>query len=101
MTEQFKNQVAVISGASRGIGREVALALAQAGANVVANARRPEVLQQLVRDAAGFSGQIVPVVGDATNENDVARLHQETIQKFGRCDILVNNVGVGKYGAVK
>ena len=101
MSEQFKGQVAVISGASRGIGREITLALTQAGAIVVAIARRLEVLEQLVKDASGSPGQVVPCVGDATNENDIARLHSETIQKFGRCDILINNVGVGRYGLVK
>ena len=101
MEGKFKDQVAVISGASRGIGREVALALAKEGAIIVANARREAVLGELVKDVEKVGGRILAVPGDATSERDVAALHEATIKEFGQCDILINNVGVGKYGPVK
>jgi len=101
MTGKFENKVAVISGASRGIGREVALALVKEGAIIVANARREEPLIELEKDVTALGGQILIVKGDATKEADVKNLYDEVIKTFGRCDILVNNVGVGKYGPVK
>jgi 3-oxoacyl-[acyl-carrier protein] reductase len=101
MDKKFKGQIAVINGASRGIGREVSLALAKEGAIIVANARREEPLQELVRDVKEYGGKILSVRGDATNEKDVDLLMQTVKKDFGRCDILINNVGVGKYGPVR
>jgi 3-oxoacyl-[acyl-carrier protein] reductase len=101
MDGKFTEKVVVISGASRGIGREVALALAREGAIIVANARRPALLQSLVIDVEKTGGTILAIPGDAADEKDVATLFETTMSQFGRCDILINSVGVGKYGAVK
>ena len=86
MGELLKDKVAVVTGASRGIGEATALTLAQAGADVVVTARTGDELAAL------------PVVADLTREADVERLRQATLERFGRADILVNNAGVGKYG---
>jgi NAD(P)-dependent dehydrogenase (short-subunit alcohol dehydrogenase family) len=101
MAGKFENKVAVITGASRGIGRAIAMALAKEGAIIVANARRKAPLDELVKDVEELNGRIVAVQGDVTNEEDVKTLHNEVIGQFGHCDILINNVGVGKYGPVK
>ena len=101
MSGKFANKVVVISGASRGIGREVALALAKEGAIIVANARREAVLRELEADILNLGGRVLCVPGDVTLEADVEKLYETVKSKLGRCDILVNNVGVGKYGPVK
>lgn len=90
----LQNQTALITGASRGIGRAAALLLAEAGANVVLAARSAEPLQQLAGEIArqGGAAQAVPV--DISREADVARLFAEGERTFGPVDILVNNASV-------
>jgi 3-oxoacyl-[acyl-carrier protein] reductase len=95
---ELDGQVAVITGASSGIGRAVARTLAGEGASVVLAARRAERLQDLADELneAGMTALAVPA--DVGEEGDVDRLHATTVERFGDADILVNNVGVGSYG---
>ena len=98
MGELLKGKVAVVTGASRGIGEATALTLAQAGADVVVTARTGDELVALAERLARMDVAALPVVADLTREADVERLRQVTVERFGRADILVNNAGVGKYG---
>ena len=94
----FDGQVALVTGASSGIGRAVARDLAAGGAAVVLAARRAERLDELTDELTAAGAQTLAVPADVTEEAEVDRLHDAAIDRFGRVDILVNNVGVGSYG---
>lgn len=98
MGELLKGKVAVITGASRGIGEATAVTLAQAGASVVATARSADELAGVVERIHRFGGEALAVEADLTREQDVERLKRAALEQFGRVDILINNAGVGKYG---
>jgi NAD(P)-dependent dehydrogenase (short-subunit alcohol dehydrogenase family) len=100
MTGRLQNKVAVVTGASRGIGRACALALAREGAHIVATARTQADLEELAREIEALGVRALVVTADLSQEQDVDRLAQMTQQTFGRADILVNNAGVGKNGTV-
>src|SRR5260370_21444671 len=90
----LKGKVAIITGGSEGIGRATAQSLGREGASVVVCARRADVLQKAAQDVAEATGaEIVPVTADVRNPQDVERLVQTAIDRFGRLDILVNNAG--------
>jgi 3-oxoacyl-[acyl-carrier protein] reductase len=98
MGEILKGKVAVVTGASRGIGEATAVTLGQAGANVVATARTADELHEVVERIKRFGVEAMAVQADLTREEDVERLKGAALDQFGRVDILVNNAGVGKYG---
>jgi NADP-dependent 3-hydroxy acid dehydrogenase YdfG len=98
MGELLKDKVAVVTGASRGIGEATALTLAQAGADVVVTARNGDELAALAERLARMEVAALPVAADLTREEDVDRLRDAALARFGRVDILINNAGVGKYG---
>ena len=88
-------QVAIITGASRGIGRSIAEAFANEGAKVVVNYRADEVkASELVAEIEEKGGQAVFVKADVSDAEDVKQLVSTTVRNFGRVDILVNNAGV-------
>lgn len=97
MAGRLADKVAVITGASAGIGQATARSLAREGARLVLTARRRERLDDLANEARTLGGDAIIVLGDARDERtsiDVARAAQEA---YGRIDILINNVGVGNY----
>ena len=94
----FEGKVAVITGASRGIGRAIALALARRGADLVLAARDRERLEAVAREVEALGRRALPVAGDLRREEAVEALRQEALKAFGTVDIVVNNAGVGKYG---
>ncbi|GAA6756654.1 SDR family NAD(P)-dependent oxidoreductase [Thermus thalpophilus] len=96
----FEGKVAVITGASRGIGRAIALALAQRGAKVVLAARDRERLEAVRKEVDTLGAQALVVPGDLRREESVEALRQHTLNAFGTVDIVVNNAGVGKYGSI-
>jgi 3-oxoacyl-[acyl-carrier protein] reductase len=97
MTGKLAGKVALISGASSGIGRASALALAQEGANLVLTARRFIRLEELAAAVQRAGGKAVSVVGDASAEETAQRCAAAAMETFGHLDILINNVGVGNY----
>jgi 3-oxoacyl-[acyl-carrier protein] reductase len=90
----LKDKVAIITGASRGIGRAMAAKMAACGAKVVVSARSAEALESLVSEIAAGGGEAVSVPTDIASADDVERLFDTAIEKFGRVDILVNNAGI-------
>lgn len=88
-------QVAVVTGASGGLGVQMAKALANQGANIVLMARRKELLEKHAAAIAEEYGvQTLPIVCDITNTEQIKNAVQETVGKFGRVDILINNAGI-------
>lgn len=97
MTQKLAGKVVLITGASAGIGRASALALAQEGANLVLTARRQERLAELATAVQHLGGKAISVVGDATSEETAQHCITMATETFGTLDILINNVGVGNY----
>ncbi len=94
----LKDKVAVVTGASQGIGRETALALAQAGAKVVVAARNEEKLVALAGAIAAVGGEAIALKMDVADAEQVKAGFKQVIEKFGRLDILVNNAAVTRDG---
>ncbi len=97
MSGRLEGKVALVTGASEGIGRATALALAAEEAAVVVTARSRDKLQQLASEIETDGGRACAAAGDATVVEDVERIKQEALAAFGQVDILVNNVGIAKY----
>lgn len=96
----LKNKVALVTGASKGIGAGIAKALAAAGASVAVNySSSREGADRVVSEITAAGGQAVAVGGSVAHEADVRRIVEETIGAFGQLDILVNNAGVFRFGA--
>ncbi len=94
----LKDKVAVVTGASQGIGRETALALAEAGAKVVVAARNEEKLAALVSEIAASGGEAFALKMDVADAEQVRAGFKQVVEKFGRLDILVNNAAVTRDG---
>jgi 3-oxoacyl-[acyl-carrier protein] reductase len=90
----LKDKVAVVTGASRGIGREIALALSRAGAAIVAADIIADLLKGVVEEIIGGGGRALPVAADVTKFEDCQNLADAAVKEFGRLDILVNNAGI-------
>ena len=94
MDLQLKSRTAIVTGASIGIGRATAKALALEGVRVVAVARRQDLLEQLAQDVRSAGGaDVIPVVQDIMEEDAAKKLAATAIAQLGRVDILVNNAG--------
>jgi NADP-dependent 3-hydroxy acid dehydrogenase YdfG len=94
---KLEGKVAIITGASAGIGRASARALAQNGARLVLTARRQDRLDDLVDFAKAHGSEAISVIGDAREEGTAVAVAEAATKAFGRADILINNVGVGNY----
>ncbi|HXV20008.1 MAG TPA: 3-oxoacyl-[acyl-carrier-protein] reductase [Desulfuromonadales bacterium] len=94
----MKDKVAAITGASRGIGRSIALALAGEGAKIVASARNAAELEKLVAEIREKGGEAIAVAGDVAVTADADRLVDAAVAAYGRLDILVNNAGITRDG---
>lgn len=93
MDLDLKSRTAVVSGASTGIGRAIAKALALEGARVVAIARRKDLLEQLAAELHAGGGVIVPLAQDIMQEDAAKKIAAAAIAQLGQVDILVNNAG--------
>ena len=94
----MSDKVAIVTGASRGIGRSIALALAGQGAKVVASARNAGALDELVEEIKAQGGQAWAVAGDVAVEADANNLVEQAVAVYDRLDILVNNAGITRDG---
>jgi NADP-dependent 3-hydroxy acid dehydrogenase YdfG len=97
MSEPLQAKVALVTGASRGIGRTATLALARQGAHIVATARTQPELDSLVAEVQSLGVRGLAVAADLTSESDVQRLKAATLAAFPHVDIVVNNAGVARY----
>jgi 3-oxoacyl-[acyl-carrier protein] reductase len=93
-----QGKVAVITGASRGIGKNIALELATSGAKVVVTARSLSSLEELVKEISDNGGEAIAVQADVAVADDVKSIFSSAVEAFGRVDILVNNAGITKDG---
>ncbi len=93
MDLELRGKVAIVTGASRGIGKAIALALAAEGCGVAMAARGEETLRAAVAEAARAGARAEAIVADVTSAADIERMAAETESRFGRIDILVNNAG--------
>jgi len=97
MSKKLQGKIAIITGASAGIGQASARALAGEGASLVLTARRKERLEQLKKEIEKGGSKAVIVVGNAREEETAVKTVKAATDAFGRIDILLNNTGVGNY----
>lgn len=97
MTGKLNGKVAIITGASSGIGEAASRVLAAEGANLVITARREEKLSTLVNDFKSKGTKAIYLVGDASKEETALQTVEAAMKEFGRIDILINNTGIGNY----
>jgi NAD(P)-dependent dehydrogenase (short-subunit alcohol dehydrogenase family) len=96
----LKGRVALVTGASSGIGEACALTFAQKGAKVVLAARRAERLEALVDRIAGLRSEALAVTTDVTDETAVQNLFDRAVERFGTVDVVLNNAGIADSTAV-
>ena len=101
MTQPQKARVAIVTGASSGIGEATARSLARAGFDVIAAARRIGRMELLAKDLADQGGKIFPMSVDLACEKETHRLVEDTLAKWGRVDLLVNNAGYSPASATE
>lgn len=97
--QRIAGKTYVITGASSGFGRGLALRLAGLRANVVLAARRTDVLNDVAGQATAAGGTPLVVTTDVANAQDVQKLAAAAVQRFGRIDVWINNAGIGAIGA--
>lgn len=90
-------KVALVTGASSGIGRASAIALAKQGATVVVAARRIDKLNDLAKEIVGMGRESLPVVMDVTKKETITSAVNRTVEMYGKIDILLNNAGVAEF----
>lgn len=94
MSQSLQGKVAIVTGASNGIGRAIAEMYAANGAKTVLVARRAEVLEEVAAGIRKAGGEALPAPTDVTQEDQVTALFDKTVKTYGRLDIVVNNAGV-------
>ena len=97
----LNNKTAIITGASRGIGKCIATMLAEHGCNVMLTARDTVKLKGVCENIINNGGQAAFTKCDVSSETDINNAVNATIQQFGRIDIVVNNAGIGRYGPLE
>ena len=90
----LEGKVALITGASQGLGKALALAFAREGASVVINSRSEGSIRPVAEEAEGLGAEVLALAADVSRSADAERLIGEAVERFGRVDVLVNNAGV-------
>jgi NADP-dependent 3-hydroxy acid dehydrogenase YdfG len=93
-TDAFRDQVVIVTGASAGIGKALALQLASQGANVVIAARRTERLEQVAMECRSLGGDVLAIATDVSDECQCKALVDKTVAAFGKLDMLISNAGL-------
>jgi 3-oxoacyl-[acyl-carrier protein] reductase len=93
-SKRLLNKIAIITGAGKGIGREIALEYAKEGAKVVVTARTQSDIDSVVNEITELGGEALAITCDVSNVIEVNRLVKEALEKYQRVDILVNNAGI-------
>ncbi len=93
----YTGKAIIVTGASSGIGRQIALDFARRGARLVISARRAERLQQVSRECEALGGEVEAMVGDLAERAFAESMVTRALERFGRLDVLVNNAGVPKH----
>jgi 3-oxoacyl-[acyl-carrier protein] reductase len=102
MSRKLEGKVAIVTGASKGIGAGIARALANEGASVVVNySSSKQGADRVVAEITGGGGKAIAVQGDVAKQPHIERLFSETMKAFGRLDILVNNAGVYEFAPLE
>lgn len=91
---KLKGKIAIVTGASGGMGKDIAFLFAKEGATVYAVARRMEKLEELANSAKGLEGKIIPISADLMSQEATEKMIENTYKECGRLDILVNNAGI-------
>ena len=97
---KIESKVAIVSGASRGIGREICIQLAKQKAKIVTIAKNSKDLENLKNEIESFGGNCLPISADISNEQSIKQAVNKTIEQFGTIDILINNAGIGYFKPV-
>jgi NAD(P)-dependent dehydrogenase (short-subunit alcohol dehydrogenase family) len=92
---QLEGKIAVITGGGRGLGKGIALTFAAEGADVVIAARTESALKETAAEIEAMGRQCLPVVTDQAVPEQIRRMVDKTLERFGRVDVLVNNAGIG------
>ena len=96
-TQRLEGKIALITGSTRGIGREFAFGFAKEGANVIINGRNLEKAKTVAKEIEGLGVRAMAIGADVSSSQDVTRMVDEAIGSFGRIDILINNAGVNPF----
>jgi NAD(P)-dependent dehydrogenase (short-subunit alcohol dehydrogenase family) len=91
---KLTGKIAIVTGASSGMGKAITTLFAQEGATVVGFARRKERLEELAANLSGAAGKVVPFAGDMSSQESIDALVDFTVKEFGQIDIVVNNAGI-------
>src|SRR4051812_23084531 len=95
MQLSLKNQIAIVTGGSRGIGRAIATTLAASGATVVVNYKGNQAAaEEVVNEIAAADGQALAIQADISQSAEVEQLFKAVLERYGKIDILVNNAGI-------
>lgn len=92
--QKLKGRVAIVTGGGKGIGRSIALAFAEEGANLVVCGRTFSLLEQVSREARQTGATVLPIKADVSVETEVENMVAQALKTFGKIDILVNNAGI-------
>ena len=99
LSKLIEGKTAIVTGASRGIGKAIAISLAKEGAEVIINySSSPENANKVVSEINEFGGKAYPLQADISNENSVNELIKKVLEKHNKIDVLVNNAGITKDG---
>jgi len=90
----LEGKVALVTGASQGLGRALALAYAKEGANLVISSRSADSLETVAEEASGSGAEVLAVPADLSRSEDVQKLVDAAVERFGKIDVLVNNAGL-------